>query len=131
MTQVRKNPPRTPRHAAARAGPIDAGLDPALFKALADPTRVRLLGCLAKCARACTVTEIAECCDVDFSVVSRHLQLLDRAGIVASARAGRSVSYAVRYRDLSLALRRLADALDACIPAASRHTCTGACCADD
>ena len=89
MTQPSKRPaarrrpvaaPLTPRHAAARKGPIDAALDADLFKALGDPTRLQLLACLAKCARPCSVSEVADCCHVDLSVVSRHLALLQRAG---------------------------------------------------
>ena len=72
----------TPRRAANCCGPIDDLLDPELFRALGDPTRLLLLACLAKCGRACSVTEIAECCSVDLSVVSRHLALLERAKVL-------------------------------------------------
>ena len=83
MTQINKHP-LTPKKAAACCGPIDHLLDAELFKALGDPTRLLLLACLAKCARPCSVTEIAACCSVDLSVVSRHLALLERAAIVTS-----------------------------------------------
>jgi DNA-binding transcriptional ArsR family regulator len=125
MTQRTKRTPESPKQAAACCGPLDTLLDPDLFKALADPTRVTLLSCLAKCGRACSVTEIAECCSVDFSVVSRHLALLERAGIVESAKEGRTVFYTVKYRDLSATLRALAQALDGCCPAGAA---TGGCC---
>ena len=74
MVQVRKSlkkRPATPRQAAKVRGPVDGLLDVELFRALADPTRVRLLACLIKCGRGCTVGEVAECCAVDLSVVSR------------------------------------------------------------
>ncbi|MDX2132963.1 MAG: metalloregulator ArsR/SmtB family transcription factor [Planctomycetota bacterium] len=127
MTQIRKRPPATPRQAAARRGPIDRRLDPALFKALADPTRAMLVACIAKCARGCTVGEMAECCDVDVSVVSRHLALLARAGVLEARRKGRTVSYRVRSGELCRALRELADALEACAPA-EEGGCDGTCC---
>lgn len=128
MTQVRiKRPPASPRHAAARKGPVDDLLKPDFFKALADPTRLRLVACLAKCARPCSVTEVAECCSVDFSVVSRHLQLLARAGLLDAVKNGRSVSYAVRTTDVCRSLRALADALDACAAAASGCCTPGSC----
>lgn len=125
MTQVRKRqtgkaPPATPRQAAARCGPVDALLDPELFKALADPTRVSLIACIAKCARGCSVGEVAECCDVDLSVVSRHLSLLARSGVLEATRRGRTVLYRVRYEDVCRTLRQLADALEEC--------CPGGCC---
>ena len=62
MTQISKQRPATPKQAAARPSPLDAQLDPALFKALGDPTRVSLLACIAKCGRGCSVSEVAECC---------------------------------------------------------------------
>jgi ArsR family transcriptional regulator, arsenate/arsenite/antimonite-responsive transcriptional repressor len=111
--------PLTPRQALACCSPLDEGLDAELFKALSDPTRLALLACLAKCGRECSVTEIAECCSVDFSVVSRHLALLERAGVLQSAKRGRAVFYQVRYGHVAGALRRVADALDACGPAAA------------
>lgn len=123
MVQVRKRSsaktarvPSTPRAAAACRRPVDGLLDPALFQALGDPTRVRLLACLMKCGRACFVSEVAECCSVDLSVVSRHLQALAREGVVESARNGRLVSYQVCYASLAKRLRDLASAIDACAP---------------
>ncbi|QYK49273.1 MAG: helix-turn-helix transcriptional regulator [Phycisphaeraceae bacterium] len=129
MTQVSRQRPRSPKQAASRRGAIDALLDPELFKALCDPTRVLLLGCLAKCGRACTVSEVAACCSVDLSVVSRHLRQLERAGVLRSSKEGRTVFYAVRYQDLSKALRDLADAIHACCPEGVDETSGGCCCA--
>ncbi|MCA9245173.1 MAG: helix-turn-helix transcriptional regulator, partial [Phycisphaerales bacterium] len=70
---------------------MDRQLDTDLFKALGDPTRARLLACLLKCGRPCSVTEVAECCAVDFSVVARHLGLLARVGVLDSEKKGRTV----------------------------------------
>lgn len=117
----------SPRQAAACCRPVDDLLDPVLFKALGDPTRVRLLGCLAKCGRPCSVTELAGCCSVDLSVVSRHLQALARAGLARSTRMGRTVTYLVDYDLLASRLRALADAIDDCRPAPRRVACAGAC----
>jgi ArsR family transcriptional regulator len=131
MTQTRKRrPPATPRLAAACCGPIDNFLDPALFKAFADPTRASLIACIAKCGRACSVGEVAECCAVDVSVVSRHLALLARSGVLEASKEGRTVRYRVRYADLSRSLRSLADAIEECGPSAGPNTggCRGGCC---
>lgn len=117
MTQTRKRlPPANPKQAAACCAPLDGLLSHKLFKAFSDPTRVLLFECLAKCGRDCSVSEIAECCSVDFSVVSRHLALLARAGIVEVTKQGRSVFYRVHYSKLSHSLRSIADALDSCCP---------------
>jgi len=102
----------SPRRAASCCRTIERLLDPVLFRALCDPTRASLVACLIKCGRACTVTEVAECCDVDFSVVSRHLTMLAEAGVLESKRAGRSVAYVVRYHELSRQLRELAAAIE-------------------
>ena len=138
MTQVRIHtqarrvaPParvfRSPKHAAAKALPIDALLDPDLFKALCDPTRVKLLACLVKCARPCSVGEVGECCDVDLSVVSRHLAFLERAGILASIKKGRIVTYSVRSSDLCASLRDIADAIESCCPPGTCGNCSTGC----
>lgn len=87
-----------------------------LFKALCDPTRARLLACLAKCGRPCSVGEVAECCSVDLSVVSRHLALMARAGVLDAVKQGRQVHYRVRFHELAEALRGLAEAVEQCCP---------------
>lgn len=116
--------PASPRQAARRRAAVDGLLDPDLFKALGDPTRVLLLRCLLKCKRACSVSEVAECCDVDFSVVARHLSLLARAGVLEARKEGRTVWYTPKCDELSLTFRSLADAIDDCAP-------TTACCGSD
>jgi ArsR family transcriptional regulator len=118
----------TPKQAAKCCQPVDELLDPELFKSLCDPTRLKLLACLAKCGRACSVSEVAECCSVDLSVVSRHLAMLEKAGVLASSKEGRTVSYEVRYRQLSETLRALADAIDACCPETKSRARKGECC---
>lgn len=131
MAQVSKyRRPATPKQAAACCSPIDDLLDPGLFKAFSDPTRVSLIACIAKCGRGCSVSEVAECCDVDLSVVSRHLALLARAGVLEATKDGRTVFYRVRYPELCRSLRSLADALEECCPggAGKGGPCNGACC---
>ncbi len=129
MTQASKKTPPTPKHAAACCRPVDGLLDPEWFKALCDPTRVLILGCLVKCGRPCSVSEIAECCSVDLSVVSRHLQILERAGLLESRKQGRVVSYAVRFADVCGKLRSLADAIEQCCPGDAAKACQEGCCA--
>ena len=107
----------THKQAAKCCSPVDELLDPELFKALCDPTRLKLLSCLAKCGRPCSVSEVAECCSVDLSVVSRHLSQLESAGVLESSKSGRTVSYAVCYDALCDTLRELANAIEACCPA--------------
>src|SRR5262249_55586747 len=104
-------------------GPLDDLLDPALFKAFSDPTRATLLACIAKCGRGCSVSEVAQCCSVDVSVVSRHLALLARSGVLEARKEGRTVFYGVRYAQLCRSLRSLADALESCCPDGAGGCC--------
>ena len=116
----------SPKQASACCRPVDNLLDTEFFKALGDPTRAKLLGCLIKCGRACSVTEVAECCSVDFSVVSRHLSMLEGAGILEADKRGRTVSYTVRYGPFCNTLRCLADSIEDCCPAGT--ACKEGCC---
>ena len=119
----------TPKQAAKCCAPVDKLLDPELFRSLCDPTRLKLLACLAKCGRPCSVTDVAACCSVDLSVVSRHLAMLEKAGVLESAKEGRTVYYAVRYEPLSKTLHALADAIAACCPNGKAAARKGECCA--
>jgi ArsR family transcriptional regulator, arsenate/arsenite/antimonite-responsive transcriptional repressor len=91
-------------------------MSPGFFQALADPNRVNILARLAAGGREQTVSEVASCCTVDLSVVSRHLRTLREAGIVSADKRGKQVFYRVEVDRLTSALRNLADALDACCP---------------
>ena len=57
----------------------------ATFAALADPTRRAILARLA--TGECSVTELAEPFDMSMPAVSKHLQVLERAGLIARGRA--------------------------------------------
>ncbi len=89
-------------------------LQPRFFKALGEPNRVALLATLAQCGRPCTVSEMAECCPINVSVVSRHLAMLRDAGILDAQRQGKEVYYSVRFPKLIETLRSIADALETC-----------------
>jgi DNA-binding transcriptional ArsR family regulator len=91
-------------------------LSPKLFKALCDPTRVALLVRVAESCAPCTVSEAAECCPINLSVVSRHLAQLRDAGILQAERRGKQVFYSARASELVRTLRAIADALERCCP---------------
>jgi DNA-binding transcriptional ArsR family regulator len=73
------------------------------FAALADPTRRAILVRLA--AGECSVTELAEPFDMSLPAVSKHLRVLERAGLV-SRRAE------AQFRHCRLEPRPLEDAVD-------------------
>ena len=54
------------------------------FAALADPTRRAILARLV--TGECSVTELAEPFDMSMPAVSKHLQVLERAGLIARGR---------------------------------------------
>ncbi len=54
------------------------------FAALADPTRRAILARLI--SGECTVTELAEPFDMSMPAVSKHLRVLERAGLIARGR---------------------------------------------
>jgi DNA-binding transcriptional ArsR family regulator len=58
-----------------------------VFSALADPTRREILVALAEGDRS--VSELAEPFDVSLPAVSKHLSVLERAGLITREREGR------------------------------------------
>jgi DNA-binding transcriptional ArsR family regulator len=54
------------------------------FAALADPTRRAIVARLA--ARECSVTELAEPFEMSMPAVSKHLRVLEKAGLIARRR---------------------------------------------
>ena len=62
-----------------------------LFKALSDPTRLRI-ACLLTAGQLC-VCDLTELLDLPQSTVSRHMAKLKNAGLVTDQRSGRWVHY--------------------------------------
>jgi len=84
---------------AAVVATVRAGMVPppvardlaAIFKALADPTRVRIMSALA--SREFCVNDLAAGLDMGQSAVSHQLSDLRAMGLVTARRAGRHVFY--------------------------------------
>ncbi len=85
-----------------------------MFKALGDPNRLRLLFQLLGAGSGQNVGQTACCCDVDLSVVSRHLSVLHQAGIIIREKRGKEVVYRIDQKNLPSALRSLAEAVESC-----------------
>jgi DNA-binding transcriptional ArsR family regulator len=79
----------------------------ALWAAVADPTRRRVLDALLERGEA-TTTTLAEGLPVTRQAVAKHLVVLDRVGLVTSERHGREVRYAVRPGRLDAASEAIA-----------------------
>jgi len=68
------------------------------FAALADPTRRQIIARLAE--GEATVSELAEPFAVSLPAISRHLKVLERAGLVARRRAAQSRPTSLRLAAL-------------------------------
>lgn len=88
-------------------------MDAPILTALADPARWRLVSLLAERPRSVGV--LAQLAEARQPQTTKHLQTLERAGIVTSQRTGQRRVYALRpgpLRDLAVELNRLADTAD-------------------
>jgi DNA-binding transcriptional ArsR family regulator len=66
-----------------------------VFKALSDPTRLRLVKLLSDHKGALCVNALARQLNVTQSAVSQHLRVLRQAGLVEGERRGSSVHYSL------------------------------------
>jgi DNA-binding transcriptional ArsR family regulator len=94
---------------------------PDMFKALCDPVRISIVATLAARRSPATVSQIAECCGIDFSGVSRHLKILHDVGILSATKQGREKLYAVEIEHLADSLRSYANALEMCASPLTRN----------
>jgi ArsR family transcriptional regulator len=83
-----------------------------VFKALADPNRIRILGLLSK-GEIC-VCHIYESLRLPQSLVSRHLAYLRRAGLVEARKEGLWVHYRIAAQRDDV-MRTLLDAVYHCV----------------
>ncbi len=74
-----------------------------IFAALADPTRRAILARLAD--GDATVTELAEPFSISLPAISRHLKVLERAGLISRSRSG-------QWRSSTLETAALKEATD-------------------
>jgi len=79
-----------------------------LFKALADPARVRIVNCLATAGEAICVCELIEPIGLAQPTVSHHLRKLLDAGLVEREQRGKWAYYSLK-RDAVEKLAAVAD----------------------
>lgn len=97
-----KRPDRLPRATKKQARPGSAPL----FAALGDETRLRLVERL--CAGdALSITELASGSEVTRQAITKHLQVLEHAGLVQSVRSGRQTLWELTPSQLRDAQRFL------------------------
>jgi DNA-binding transcriptional ArsR family regulator len=92
---------------STRSHPTEA-VDDALWSAVGDPTRRRMLDLLLAEGGG-TATSLSAGLPVTRQAVAKHLVVLDRAGLVHGATAGREKQYRVDSAQLARAVAQLAD----------------------
>lgn len=87
---------------------MTAAIDDRLWSAVGDPTRRRMLDLLLVDGTG-TATWLSERLPVTRQAVAKHLTVLDRAGLVHGAAAGRERRYRVDDVQLAKAAEQLVD----------------------
>jgi len=85
-----------------RSGDLDL-----TFSALADPTRRRILAILSKGTQS--VTELAKPFVVSLPAISKHLDVLEKAGLIARERDGKFLRCRLNATPLAMAAGWIAD----------------------
>ena len=82
------------------------------LKALGEFKRLSLVYRLCDCNTPQNAMCLCECCDVDASVVSRHLKVLSQEGVVKLEKKGRQRTYILDRENVAKNLRELADRVE-------------------
>lgn len=90
-------------------GPDDLADAAAVFSALADDTRLRIVQTMARSPRELCECHIVPLFGLSQSTISYHLKVLREAGIVESEKRGLWAYYRVNPRALMAAVKTLAE----------------------
>ena len=85
-----------------------------IFKTLSNPIRLTMLEHIATCDGSChthNISELSKLCDLDFSVVSRHLKALKDVKILSATKHKNDVLYQVSSKELVKKLNSFIDIL--------------------
>jgi ArsR family transcriptional regulator, arsenate/arsenite/antimonite-responsive transcriptional repressor len=96
-------PPR--RMSAGKVGELST-----VLKALADPTRLEIVGILRNAKEPICICDLQVGFDLSQPTLSHHMATLRKAGLVESGKTGIWAFYALR-KDLSGPVRRIVDAI--------------------
>lgn len=103
---------------------LAGNLDSKFFKSLSESVRQQLLKYLMLNGRS-DIGTIAGHLPQDRSVISRHLQLMQDAGILICEKEGRFVYYSINGPEFLAKLESLVDQVRACIPICCPPGCCG------
>jgi ArsR family transcriptional regulator len=93
------NVPRLTRCCVPRGStikPAEAVRYARLFRALGDPTRIEILGIMARRGAELNVCDVEDCFDLSQPTISHHLRILREAGLVETERRGQCICYSLR-----------------------------------
>jgi len=94
-----------------------------VFKALGDPTRIKIVEMLAENSELC-VCRIYERLEMTQPAVSHHLAILKRAGLVCARKQGQWVHYSLNRDTLSdAALAFIQDLIDRLVTVSGEKEC--------
>ena len=82
------------------------------LKALGEFNRLSLVYKLCQCNTPQNAMCLCECCNVDASVVSRHLKILAQEGVIKLEKKGRERTYTLDREIVVKTLRELADQIE-------------------
>jgi ArsR family transcriptional regulator len=105
VTQLKPEPLCCPIEVVA---PEEETETAALFKALADPTRVRILKTISHMQQMCECN-IVPAFGLSQPTISYHLKILREAGLITSERRGQWVWHQVNQRAVLKAVRSLTE----------------------
>ena len=83
-----------------------------LLKALGEFNRLSLVYRLCECETPQNVMCLCDCCNVDASVVSRHLKALADVGVLKLDKKGRERTYSLDRTNVVRELRALANKIE-------------------
>src|SRR3989338_9077115 len=87
-------------------------LDTSFFRALCEPVRIDILKQLVVQGRS-DVGSIAEAMPQDRSVIARHLQLMERAGLLRAQTEGRHTFYCIDGPTIAARVERISTLIQA------------------
>jgi predicted transcriptional regulator len=108
-------PASTRRNRERAARELVAIVDSQLFRALCEPVRIQIVKLLTARGRS-DVQTIAAQVPQDQSVVSRHLAILHRAGVVRREKVGRQVFFELDGISIVTRMQRMLDQFRSIIP---------------
>jgi len=79
-----------------------------IFKALSDPTRLRMVEMLSNCDQMCG-TEIADSLGISLALLCHHWRTLEHAGLIVKKKEGQTASISLNRQLLSDCLSSVTD----------------------